>query len=46
MISDNVDDYMKYCDGYRDGYNATAEGTKLTSGRKLYISGKIKHDMV
>jgi len=26
----NMDDYLKYVDGYRDGYNATVEGTQLT----------------
>jgi hypothetical protein len=25
-----MDDYLKYVDGYRDGYNATVEGTQLT----------------
>ena len=28
--SDNVEEYIQYCDGYRDGYNATVEGTQLT----------------
>ena len=28
-VSD-MDDYLKYVDGYRDGYNATVEGTQLT----------------
>ena len=27
---DNVDEYLQYCDGYRDGYNATLEGNQLT----------------
>ena len=27
---DNVEEYIQYCDGYRDGYNATVEGTQLT----------------
>ena len=27
---DNVEEYLKYCDGYRDGYNATLEGNQLT----------------
>ena len=27
---DNMDDYLTYIDGYRDGYNATVEGTQLT----------------
>ncbi len=26
----NMDDYLKYVDGYRDGYNATVEGAQLT----------------
>ena len=26
----SMDDYLKYVDGYRDGYNATVEGTQLT----------------
>ena len=28
-VSD-MDDYIRYVDGYRDGYNATVEGTQLT----------------
>ena len=27
---DNVEEYLQYCDGYRDGYNATVEGNQLT----------------
>ena len=27
---DNMDDYLTYIDGYRDGYNAIVEGTQLT----------------
>ena len=27
---DNVEEYIQYCDGYRDGYNATLEGNQLT----------------
>jgi len=27
---DNVDDYIQYCDDYRDAYNATVEGDQLT----------------
>ena len=27
---DNVEEYIQYCDGYRDGYNATVKGTQLT----------------
>ena len=27
---DNVDDYIQYCDDYRDAYNATVKGTQLT----------------
>ena len=27
---DNVDEYMSYCDDYRDTYNATVKGTQLT----------------
>ena len=26
----SMDDYLKYVDGYRDGYNATVEGAQLT----------------
>ena len=26
----NMDDYLQYVDGYRDGYNATVEGAQLT----------------
>lgn len=27
---DNMDDYLNYCDGYRDGYNENLDGIKLT----------------
>ena len=27
---ENMDDYLTYIDGYRDGYNAIVEGTQLT----------------
>tara|TARA_R110002126_G_scaffold114833_2_gene253545 strand:+ start:398 stop:640 length:243 start_codon:yes stop_codon:yes gene_type:complete len=29
-FSENMDDYLTYIDGYRDGYNAIVEGTQLT----------------
>ena len=34
---DNVEEYIQYCDGYRDGYNATAEGTKLIPMEESFI---------